>query len=430
MGVPLRTINADEKLRKIKLILDKKKEEEKKEFREKRDKELERLKKKREEQKIEKEKSKENLIDVSKSEVIGVFWNAMMIGIESKFKFYPRNGNGKLMKIENLVFEIYCMADEDDEDVPKLATIKSNKIDKDGGIEFKFTPSNAFNQNLWYSFDIANGDEIVAQNSNVLIGTDKKIENEIKKYEKKIKQLEIKQSDSAATGLETKLGGQIEKLQKKLTSYKKLIEEIQKKNSIQKESSSPVASPSTSIIEKKIPPPIKKPEIIIDPSKSIVWGHCWTVMMIGLKCSIVFYPLDSNGKIVKVDLQKIKFEIYCMADEDDENVPKLACVPPCLVRSDLGIEFQFTPSNDFNQTWYSFDIAYGDEILAQNSNVLIGTKSKIENEIKKYSKKIKQLEIKQKDSAATGLETKLGGQIEKLQKKMVEYEKLISTLPK
>eukprot|EP01080_Neovahlkampfia_damariscottae_P008875 gene8875-824_t len=412
MGVPLRTINADEKLRKIKMDLDKRKEEEKKLFRLKRDQEIERLKLKKEQQK----KLNEFSIDPTKSEIVGVFWNAMMIGVEGKFKFYPKNENGKIVKVDGLEFEIYCMADEENENIPKLASISSSKIDTDGGIEFKFTPSNEFNQN-WYSFDISNKGEIVAQNTNVLIGNEKKIETEMKKYEKKIKQLEIKQSDSAATGLETKLGGQIEKLQKKFIAFKNLLQQVE------------TESPKVNIVEKKTPPPpVKKPEINIDISKSVVWGCCWTVMMIGLKCSIVFYPLDSNGKIVKVDLSKIKFEIYAMADEDEEDVPKLACVPPCLVRPDFGIEFQFTPNDEYNQTWYSFDIAYGEEILAQNSNVLIGSKSKIENEIKKYAKKIKQLEIKQSDSAATGLETRLGGQIEKLQKKMIEYEKLMKLI--
>jgi hypothetical protein len=388
---------------------------------------LQRLKLKKEEEKNAKKKEEENKkevgIDPSKSEVVGIFWNVMVIGVESKFIFYPKNNSGKLMTSNDFKFDIYCMSDEDAEYVPKLACV-SPKVLSDGGYEFTFTPSNEFNQ-TWYSFDISQKENILAQNTNVLIGTEKKIETEMKKYAKKIQQLGIKEKDSASTGLETKLGGQIQKLQTKLDSYEEVMKFLQ--SSKVQEIVDPMSSPTVKVLPKKLPPtPTKKPEVKIDAKKSYVHGHCWTVMMIGLKCSLFFFPMDSNGQIVKCD--DLKFEIYCMSDEDAEDIPKLACISPSSILSNGGVEFSFTPNESFNQTWYSFDIVKGNEILAQNTNVLIGSKKKIETEMKKYLKKIQQLEIKEKDSASTGLETKLGGQIQKLQTKLVEYEKLMKTL--
>jgi len=172
--------------------------------------------------------------------------------------------------------------------------------------------------------------------------------------------------------------------------------------------------PVIRIVDSTLPPPpvaVNNADLEIDSLLSSVVGDCWNVMMIGVENVFVFYPRNKLNNVIKSKDLVLKFEVTTMAD-DDENGGTVASLDPSQILADGGIEFRLTPDEKFNETWYTFDLVQnGEEIVYQNTNVLITSRRKIEIEITKLTKKINQLEIKQNDSAALGMETKLDSQI-------------------
>jgi hypothetical protein len=175
---------------------------------------------------LEQEKKKREMpeIDVKKSQVIGSAWSCMVIGLDYTIKFYPVSSSDQPVKVNDLSFRISTMADDDDDEGGVIDTLKPVEL-KNNAYIFKYSATDKLTH-IWYTFDILQGENIVAQSLNVLIGPKKKLTTEIDKLGKKIQQLHVKQNDSGALGMETSLGGQISKLQTKVDAYKALLSEI------------------------------------------------------------------------------------------------------------------------------------------------------------------------------------------------------------
>jgi len=173
----------------------------------------------------------------------------------------------------------------------------------------------------------------------------------------------------------------------------------------------------------------------ISAENSSVIGVCWNVMMVGFDNVFAFLPRNASNDIVKVDLRKreLRLVIVPVAEEEDgreENEYENAVITPSIMNPDGSIEFHVKPTENFTHTWYNFTIYQREDVVAQSTNALIGTRKKIDVETEKLTKKMKHLLLKQNDSGAMGLETKLSGQIAKIQSKRDAYQSYIKTLPR
>lgn len=166
------------------------------------------------------------------SQVAGCAWHCMMIGCDNLFVLYPLDSTAKMihLDVKNIRFQVLPMSEDDDhEDNTLLADIQPTGYHgTTSGIAFKFAPNDSYTH-IWYHFQIVSGDTLLADNQNVLIGTQRKIRVEIEKLEKKIAQLHLKQSDSGAMGMEKTLSGQIAKLDTKRKAYQEYMDKYDKK---------------------------------------------------------------------------------------------------------------------------------------------------------------------------------------------------------
>lgn len=162
-----------------------------------------------------------------------------------------------------------------------------------------------------------------------------------------------------------------------------------------------------------------------DPKKSLIMGAGWCCMIIGSEWTIKYYPVDSNEEAVMSDHYLL--QVAAIADDDDECGGVMASLSPSQVKRD-GYIFLFTPDESFTQNWYTVSLLLDHEVIDQSNNVLIASKSKVTSERDKLSKKMDQLIIKQSDSGAMGLETKLDGQIQKLKTKIAAYQETLNEL--